>query len=165
MNIHVSSWENKNPNHQPISSTMFHPPNNQNHFAYTYNNSDQHAHPDQYPQTQQQPPNPTTAMFHLFCRTLDDSSNWHCMLPKSSRILCYVNASTHPDNDLSHLRRAGLGVSVVNLQVHPTNYINIRATLQETHSVIFVEAAAIALAAVVVHRLGFNQVAFHSDSL
>jgi hypothetical protein len=143
---------------------MFHPLNNQNASTYTYTNSDQHTHPDQYPLTQHQPPNPTTTMSHLICRTLDDSSNWHCMLPESSRILCYVDASTHPDYGLSHQRSTGLGIFVVNLQIHPTNYIYIRATLQETHSVIFPEAAAIALAVVVLHRLGLNQVDFHSDS-
>jgi hypothetical protein len=32
-----------------------------------------------------------------------------------SRNLCFVNASTKPDSGLSHLRRACLGIYIVNL--------------------------------------------------
>jgi hypothetical protein len=73
---------------------------------------------------------------NFFCRTMDDSFNYQSTLPQSSRTLCFVDASTLPDNGLSHQRRAGLGIYVVNLQVHPTNFIYIMATIQETHSVV-----------------------------
>jgi hypothetical protein len=63
MNIHISAAENQNHNHyQPISSTMFHPPNNQNASTNTHNNSAQHTHLNQCPRTQYQPPNPITTM-------------------------------------------------------------------------------------------------------
>jgi hypothetical protein len=73
------------------------------------------------------------------------------MLPLSSRTLCFVDASTHPDNGLSHFRGVGLGVYIVNLQLQPSNFIYIRASLHETHSVIYAEATALALAAMVLH--------------
>jgi hypothetical protein len=50
------------------------------------------------------------------------------------------------------------------MQVQPTNYIYVRAALQVTHSVIFAESA-IALAAMVMHKLGYHQVTFLPDSL
>jgi hypothetical protein len=87
------------------------------------------------------------------------------MLPLSSRPLCFVDASTNPDNGFSHLRGVGLRVYVVNLQLQPSNFIYIRASLHETHSVIYAEAAALALAAMVLHRLDLHHVDFHSDSL
>jgi hypothetical protein len=87
------------------------------------------------------------------------------MLSDFSKILCYVDTSTHADNGLSHQRRAGLSIFVVNMQVQPTNYIYIKAVLQVTHSVIFAETTAIALAATVMHKLGYHQVTFLPDSL
>jgi hypothetical protein len=82
-----------------------------------------------------------------------------------SRTLCFVDASTQPDNGLSHLRRASLGIYIVNLQVQPPNFTYIRAISQETYSVIYAEAATLALAAIITHRLGLRNVAFLSDSL
>jgi hypothetical protein len=82
-----------------------------------------------------------------------------------SKILCFVDASTKSDNGLSHLRRAGLGIYIVNLQVQPPNFTYIRTISQQTYNVIYVEAAALALAAVITHRLGLYSVDFLSDSL
>jgi ribonuclease HI len=87
------------------------------------------------------------------------------MLPPSPRPLCFVDASTQPDNGLSHMRRAGLGIYIFNLQVQPPNLTYIRVVTHETHNVIYVEAAALALAAVIIHRLGLHNVDFLSDSL
>jgi hypothetical protein len=84
------------------------------------------------------------------------------MLSASPQLSCYVDASTSPDNGLSHQRRASLGIFTAKVQ--PANHIYIRATLQETHSVIYAESAALALAAVVPHRMGCFQVSFFSDS-
>jgi hypothetical protein len=56
-----------------------------------------------------------------------------------------------------------MGVFIANLQIQLANHIYIRATLQETHSVIYVESAAITSAAVVIHRMGCYQVSFFSD--
>jgi putative N-acetylmannosamine-6-phosphate epimerase len=85
------------------------------------------------------------------------------MVTPHSAITWYVDASTNPVNGQPSPRRAGLGIFIVNLQVQPTNYIYIRASLQETHSVISAEAATIALAAVVLHRMDHHQVSFLSD--
>jgi hypothetical protein len=82
------------------------------------------------------------------------------MLPASPRPLCFVDASTQPDNGLSHMRRVGLGIYIVNLQVLPPNLTYIRVVAHETHSVIYAEAAALALAVVIIHRLGLHNVHF-----
>jgi hypothetical protein len=84
------------------------------------------------------------------------------MVVSPSAITCYVDASTNPDNGQPSPRRAGLGIFIVNLQVQPANYIYIRVSLQETHSVISAEAAAIALAAIVLHRMDHHLQETHS---
>jgi hypothetical protein len=71
----------------------------------------------------------------------------------NSEIICYVDASTNLEKGQPSPRRAGLGIFIVNLRVQQPNYIYIRASLQETHSVISDKAAAIALVVVVLHRM------------
>jgi hypothetical protein len=56
-----------------------------------------------------------------------------------------------------------LGILIVSLQVQPANTIYIRACLHETHTIIFVEAAAIALAVALLNDMDFQQVTFLSD--
>jgi hypothetical protein len=53
----------------------------------------------------------------------------------------------------------------VNLQVQPPNFTYIRAISHETYNVIYVKAAALALAVVITHRLGLLNVDFLSNSL
>lgn len=48
-------------------------------------------------------------------------------------------------------------------QVQPVNTIYIRASLEETHSVVAAEAAALALAAMLTHAMDMHQVSFLSD--
>jgi hypothetical protein len=164
MNVHIFATDNQNHNlYQPSTSTLY--PNNQKAYNIPHDYPTQHTHQNRGLSSQHQQPDPLTATSQFFCRTMDDSFNCQSTLPQSSRTLCFVDASTLPDNGLSHQRRAGLGIYVVNLQVHPTNFIYIMVTIQETHNVVFAEAAALALAVVVLNRLGFNHVDFHLDSL
>lgn len=78
-------------------------------------------------------------------------------------VRCFVDAFALPDQPSQHARRAGIGILFVNTQVHPVQTIYIKAAMTETQSVITVEAAAMALAAMVMDRLGFNDVSFLSD--
>jgi len=66
---------------------------------------------------------------------------------------CYVDASTEPDSLTHNIRPAGLGIVIVNTQVHPESRIHIKAVLDDTSSVIMAEAAAIALAAKILTAL------------
>jgi hypothetical protein len=68
------------------------------------------------------------------------------MLPPFPRSLCFVDASTPPDTGLSHMRRAGLGIYIVNLQVQPPNLTYSRAVSHENHSVIYAMQETKALA-------------------
>jgi hypothetical protein len=78
-------------------------------------------------------------------------------------IICYVDASTSPDLHHPSPRRAGLGIFIVNLQVQPANTFYVRASLGETHTVLSAEAAAMALAADLLHKMNFQHVTFLSD--
>jgi hypothetical protein len=80
-----------------------------------------------------------------------------------SSIICYVDASTSPDLHHPSSRRAGLGIFIINLQVQPANTFYIRASLGETHSVVSTEAAVMALAADLLHKIDFQHVTFLSD--
>jgi hypothetical protein len=57
-------------------------------------------------------------------------------------------------------RQVDLGIYIVNLQVQPPNLTYIRAVSNETHSVIYAEAATLALATVIIHRSGLHNVIF-----
>lgn len=75
----------------------------------------------------------------------------------------YVDASTQPILPNSHPREAGLGIFILNFQVQPAQAIYIQAKLQTTTSVIMAEAAILALASVVVDRLGLTVINYLSD--
>jgi hypothetical protein len=161
MNTYIAATEIQNQNRpQPCpADTQAHTLSQQQHHPQQY------TYPVQNPESAQPSTDPTTCFSQFLCWTMEDTLMAQHMLPLSSRPLCFVDASTHPDNGLSHLRGAGLGIYIVNLQVQPSNFIYIRASLHETHSVIYAEAAALVLATVVLHRLGLHHVDFHSDSL
>jgi hypothetical protein len=95
----------------------------------------------------------------LHCRNELDSPN----IANTPLFLCYTDASTIPDNTNPFPRRAGLGIHIIDLQVQPANHIHIRASLREIHFVDSAEAAAMALAAVVLHKMNSNSVVFYSD--
>lgn len=79
-------------------------------------------------------------------------------------IRCYTDASRPPDNFSTHHTTAGIGIFIINTSIQPSQYIYIKATLNATASVLMAEAAALALAALVTDKLGFQQVHFLSDS-
>jgi hypothetical protein len=79
-------------------------------------------------------------------------------------IRCYSDASITPDNFSTNHTTPGLGVFIVNTTFQPPQTIYIKATLHAAASVLMAEAAALALAAVVADKLGFQQVHFLSDS-
>jgi len=85
------------------------------------------------------------------------------MLASLPGVRCYVDASTALDHPSQQPRLAGLGIFFVNTHVQPTQTIYIKAHMPATQSVIMAEAAALALAALVNNRLGFNNAAFLSD--
>jgi hypothetical protein len=81
----------------------------------------------------------------------------------SSGIYCFIDASTTPELGLSCSRAAGLGIYIVDMQVQPMNSIYIRAVIQDIHSVVAAESAALSLAVVVIHRMNYHGVFFFSD--
>jgi hypothetical protein len=101
---------------------------------------------------------------HLTQTAGDPSENRYLVrfLDSLQGVRCYTDASTSPDLPSSNPRIAGIGLFIINTQVQPAQTIYIKATMTTTTSVLMGEAAAIALAAVVTHRLGFQQVTFLS---
>jgi len=79
-------------------------------------------------------------------------------------VRCYTDASTSPDLASNLSRDAGIGIFIVNNQVHPVQTIYIKAAMKETSSVLMAEAAALALAATVAKHLHLRQVSFLSDN-
>lgn len=71
-------------------------------------------------------------------------------------IRCYSDASIPPDNLSTNNATAGLGVFIVNTNSQPQQSIYIKATLCTTSSVLMAEAAALAFAALVTNKLGFQ---------
>jgi hypothetical protein len=76
---------------------------------------------------------------------------------------CYVDASTSPDQPNGHTRMAGLGVFIFNSQIQPSQSIYIRAKLLACTSILMAEAASLALAAMIIHRLNIRECTFLSD--
>jgi len=58
-----------------------------------------------------------------------------------------------PDTTTSNTRQAGLGVFIINTDVHPPISIFIKATMQNSFSVIMAESAALAFAANLLNQL------------
>jgi putative N-acetylmannosamine-6-phosphate epimerase len=77
---------------------------------------------------------------------------------------CYTDASILPDAVSSLPRTAGIGIFIINMQVHPPEQIYIKATMSDSSSVIMAEATALALAAAVTERLNIHHINFLSDN-
>jgi len=61
-------------------------------------------------------------------------------------------------------KRAGIGVFIINTQVHPPQHIYIKAVMAASYSVLMAEAAALALAADISKRLNLQHMNFLSDN-
>jgi ribonuclease HI len=86
-------------------------------------------------------------------------------LPASlTGIRCYTDASTSSNLPSNLSRNAGIGIFIINNQVHPVQTIYIKAAMKGTSSVLMAEAAALALAATVTKHLDLQQVLFLSDN-
>jgi ribonuclease HI len=77
---------------------------------------------------------------------------------------CYTDASTQPDLVTPIPREAGIGIFIVNTQVHPPQSIFIKAAMKDSSSVFMAEAAALALAVTVVQELHLQHINFLSDN-
>jgi hypothetical protein len=79
---------------------------------------------------------------------------------------CYKDASIMPDSPFQVPRRAGLGVFFLNTHPNRSSAIYIKATLNDSTSVIMAEATALALAAQIAFSLGIiiNCPIFLSDN-
>jgi hypothetical protein len=77
---------------------------------------------------------------------------------------CYVDVSTMPDSHPTATSTAGLGIFILNFQVQPTQTMYIKAKLQNCHSVLMGEAAALALGAKIVQAMQISSCTFLSDS-
>ena len=60
-------------------------------------------------------------------------------------VKCYTDASTSPDLPSLTPRNAGIGLFIINTQIHPAKTIYIKAIMTATTSVLMAEAAAMAL--------------------
>jgi hypothetical protein len=58
----------------------------------------------------------------------------------------FTDASTTPDNSPPIRKRAGLGIFIINAQVHPIQKVFIQGAMDNSASVLMAEAAALALA-------------------
>jgi len=78
---------------------------------------------------------------------------------------CYTNASTLIDHTSRQPMRAGLGVFIINTEMHPPQNIYIKGVLSDSSSVLMAEAAALALVAAVISRLQLQTQTFTSSAL
>jgi len=91
----------------------------------------------------------------------NDNDHYFVRLPALlSGVRCYTDASTSPDLHSNTYRNAGIGIFIINNQIHPVQTIYIKAIMKATTSVLMAEAAALALATTI--RL--QQVSFLSDN-
>jgi hypothetical protein len=77
---------------------------------------------------------------------------------------CYVDASIAPDQTNQLARTAGLGIFFLNLQDQVAGNIYIKARLNNCSSVLMAEAAELALASAIAHRLSITQINYLSDN-
>lgn len=77
---------------------------------------------------------------------------------------CYVDASVSPDQPNQLPRTAGLGILILNLQEQAIQTLYVKAKLEACTSVLMAEAAALALASDIVHRLNMTGTNFLSDN-
>ena len=77
---------------------------------------------------------------------------------------CYVDVSRVPDDHSTASAIAGIGIFILNFQVHPAQSIYIKARMHNCHSVLMGEAAALALGAKLVQALQISSCFFLSDS-
>lgn len=78
-------------------------------------------------------------------------------------IRCYVDAAATPYHLSTTSRKAGLGIFIVNPQVHPVQTFYIRAQMSQARSVLMAKAAAMALVATIADQLHYDNVNFLSD--
>lgn len=78
---------------------------------------------------------------------------------------CYSDAAITPDQISTAPRRAGLGVFIINMLVHPPQTIFIKAEITRCTSVLMAEAAALALGAAITKCLQLQHINFLSDNL
>jgi len=76
---------------------------------------------------------------------------------------CYVDASITPDQSDPQPRMAGLGIFILNPQAQHVQTIYIKSRMVTCTSVLMAEAASLALAVIVIHRLNINGYSFLSD--
>jgi hypothetical protein len=69
-----------------------------------------------------------------------------------------------PDSHPTATSTAGLGIFILNFQVQPAQTIYIKAKLQNCHSVLMGEAAALALGAKIVQAMQISSCTFLLDS-
>jgi hypothetical protein len=77
---------------------------------------------------------------------------------------CYTDASTTPDITASAPKQAGLGIFIINTHVQPPLSIFIKATMQDSSSVIMAESAAMALVAQLLNQVQCHQATLLSDN-
>ena len=77
---------------------------------------------------------------------------------------CYTDASTTPDITASAPKQAGLGIFIINTHVQPPLSIFLKATMQDSSSVIMAESAAMALVAQLLNQVQCHQATLLSDN-
>ena len=77
---------------------------------------------------------------------------------------CYVDVSIARDAHSTTTSNAGIGIFILNFQVQPAQSIYIKATMQNCHSVLMGEAAALALGAKLVQAMQISSCNFLLDS-
>lgn len=79
-------------------------------------------------------------------------------------VTCYTDASTTPDSSSNTATDAGLGVLIINNHIRPAQNFYIEALFLGSTTVLMAEAAALALAAIIIQSLNLQGVKFLSDN-
>jgi hypothetical protein len=77
---------------------------------------------------------------------------------------CYVDVSRVPHDHSTADSNAGIGIFILNFQVQPAQSIYIKDRMQNCHSILMGEVAALALGDKLVQALQISPCTFLSDS-
>jgi ribonuclease HI len=109
--------------------------------------------------------NPSAGIRQRSHQTISTTNRYLVPFPTSiAGNRCYTDASTTPDTTTSNTRQAGLGVFIINMDVQPPISIFIKATMQDSSSIIMAESAALAFAANLLNQFQCRRSTILSDN-
>jgi hypothetical protein len=85
------------------------------------------------------------------------------IIEPSTCIICYTDASLAPDFPVQNLQEASSGIMFVNIQVHPSNTLYIKAIMKDV-SLVMAEPGALAVATRIANNMRYTQISFLTNN-